>query len=97
MGDVVEVKSLVRQFIFMQVYFALGWNKFHENPPVFAQDIVDVPHVIRGFAVQPVVVVVAAHIRTEFFIYSSSDGFSAVEANFFHWLFLIKFKCRRLS
>jgi hypothetical protein len=84
MGDIVEVKSFIRQFIFVQVYFTLGWNKVHKNPPVFAQYIVDVPNVIRGFAVQPVVIIVAAHIRTEFFIYSSSDGFSAVEANFFH-------------
>jgi hypothetical protein len=68
----------------VQVNFPFLWDKFRKYPAVFAQDVVDIPDIICCVAVKPVVVIIPAHIRTEFFIHPSGDRFSAIEAYFFH-------------
>ena len=84
MSEVIEVEAFVDQFILVKVDFSFLRDKFRKYPAVFAQDVVNIPHIIGGVAVEPVVVIIPAHIRTEFLIHPSGDRFSAIEAYFFH-------------
>ena len=84
MGEIIEIEASIDQFILMKVDFSFLRNKFRQNTAVFAQYIVHIAHIIGYFAVQPVIIIVPAHIRTKFLINSTSNGFSAIEAYFFH-------------
>ena len=84
MGKIIQIKAFVYQFLFVQGNLAFGRGKFGQYPPVFPQDVVNIPHIVGHFTVQPVVVIIPAHIRTEFFINSPGNGFTAVETKFFH-------------
>ena len=44
----------------------------------------NIPHKIIWFAVQPVIVVITALIRTEFFIGPTTKGVAAIETFLFH-------------
>ncbi len=85
MCKVIEIEAFVNKLILVQGYFPFLWYKFRKDPPVFAKDVSNVPHIIGGFAVQAVVVIVTAHIRTKFLIHPSGDGFTTIEAIFFHF------------
>jgi len=84
MGEIVEIETFVHKFILVNIDFTFLRNKFRKNSPVFSQDIVHITHVVSHFTVEAVVVVVAAHIRTEFLVHSPADRFSAIEAKLFH-------------
>lgn len=84
MSEVIEIETFINKFILVYINFSFRGNKFRKNTAVFAQDVVNIPHIICGVAVKPVVVVIPAHIRTEFLIHAPGDRFSAIEAYFFH-------------
>ena len=50
--DVIEVKSLFVQFIFVNIGFSMSvFYFFHQDFPVLAQDIIYRAHVVGGVAV----------------------------------------------
>ncbi len=55
-----------------------------KDAPVFPEQAVNVPHVIAGVAVQPVVVIVPALVRAEFLIGAAAYNGAAIETFSFH-------------
>jgi len=78
-GKMIEVETFFHQFLFMHPGF-FGFVKALQYPPVLAQDVVDIPDEVGVVAVQLVVIGVAAHVGTEFFVDSSAEFFAAFEA-----------------
>jgi hypothetical protein len=84
MCEIIEIETFIEQFVLVDVYFTFGRNKFRQYSPVLAEDVIYISDVVGSFAVQLVVIIIPAHIGTEFFISPSGDGLSAIETKFFH-------------
>lgn len=57
-----------------------GWGKIGQYPPVSAKNVIHITHQVIVVAVSPVVETVAAHVGAEFFIGSSTNFSTAIEA-----------------
>jgi len=83
-GEMVKIKTFFYQFFLVHFGF-FGFVEALQYTPVFPQDIVNVSNQIGVVAVELVVVSIAAHVGTEFFVNSSAEFFVAFEAGaFFH-------------
>jgi hypothetical protein len=78
-GEVVKIETLIGEFLFVHFGF-FGNIQFLKNAVVLAKNAVYITNQICGVAVQFVVVCIATHIGTEFFINSSAEFFVAFEA-----------------
>jgi hypothetical protein len=67
----------------VQGCFSLG-IKIRQYPPVLAQQPMNIPYEIVRIAVQPVIVIVPALVRAEFFISTATESISAIETFPFH-------------
>ena len=82
MGMVVEIKPRIDQLVAVYGGFARG-VALGQDPPVFPQDVVDVPHQVVGVAVPFIMVSIPAIIGTEFFVHPPGYGFPAFQASSF--------------
>ena len=73
-----EIKTPGYEFIPVD-FFELFHNQLAQDPPVSSQYILDVPDEFLIPPVHPVVVIVPAKVRTEFFIRSAFDRLTTVE------------------
>jgi hypothetical protein len=81
--EVIEHKPFLQQLGLRHTGYAARLRiQFLQYPPVFAQYVVYVPHIIIGIAVQRIVVRIAALVVTKLFIGSSFYGGTATQAGF---------------
>jgi len=81
-GKIIEIKPFDEHFFAGGFCFA-GWVQFLHNAAVAAQYVVDVADQIITAAVELVVIIIAAHIITEFFICTPVDDLAAIQTMFF--------------
>lgn len=55
-----------------------------QYPPVLSQKAVDIADIVVAIAVQTIVIIVSALIRTEFLIGTTMNKVAAVKTSFFH-------------
>lgn len=83
MGKETEVVAQSEQGIFMNSDFPIA-VEICENSPVLPQQPMNVPNKIVRVAVNPVIIIIPALIRTEFLIGSATNGVAAIETFLFH-------------
>ena len=81
-GMVFKIKTFQCHFFAGGFGFSAGVQFFH-NAAVAAQNIVYVAHKIITAAVELVIVIIAAHVITEFFICTAMYYFAAIQTVFF--------------
>jgi hypothetical protein len=75
-GKKAEIKAFSHQRIFGNFRFVF-LTGFFQNPPIFSERVIDVPHQIIGVGIEFIVVRIAAQVRTKLFIRPADDLFSA--------------------
>ncbi len=83
MSKEAEIETKGKKGVLMYLVPALI-VKVRQNAPVTPQYLVNIAHITVGILVLPVVVVVSALIRAEFFIGSASQDVTAIETIPFH-------------
>jgi hypothetical protein len=78
-GEIIKVETFVGEFLFVHLGF-LSNIQILQNAVVLSQDAVYITHQICYVAVQSIVVSIATHVGTEFFVDAAAEFFTTVQA-----------------
>jgi hypothetical protein len=82
-GKKIEVIAKSKQGILMHPHPVLS-VQVSKDSPVLSQQPVNIPYKVVRIAIQPVIVIIPALIRTEFLISTATNGVAAIETFLFH-------------